>query len=347
MTVRSGQTTAEALAASLSLARLADDLGYHRYWVAEHHNMASVGSTNPPVLIAMIASHTSRIRVGSGGVMLPNHAPLIIAEQFALLEAFAPGRIDLGIGRAPGSDPVVSAVLSRGSDGAVDDFPNNIQAVEKLMSPDGATVLLADEKTYTLRATPAATTAPQIWLLGSSDYSASLAAALGLPYVFASHFFAGSGTERALDLYRSGFRPSAVLSEPRILVTANVVVAPSAAEAQALARPQLQRMAFMRSGRPMQPMATVEEAADTATSPMEEHLIDEMQQAWFIGAADVAVERLRDFAERLGADEVMIAPAGSAHEGEDPRRYAARERTLELVAEWNAESDSMSTSDKE
>jgi luciferase family oxidoreductase group 1 len=335
MTVRSGQTTTDALAASLSLARRADDLGFHRYWVAEHHNMASVGSTNPPVLIAMIASRTSRIRVGSGGVMLPNHAPLIIAEQFALLEAFAPGRIDLGIGRAPGSDQVVSAVLSRGNDQSVDDFPNNVRTVEQLMSPEGATVLLAGDQTYTLRATPAATSSPQIWLLGSSDYTASLAAALGLPYVFASHFFTGSGTERALDLYRSGFRPSAVLSEPRLLVTANVVVAETDAEAQALARPQLQRMAFMRSGRPMQPMATVEEAADTPTTSAEDHLIDEMGQAWFIGEAKAAVGRLRDFADGLGADEVMIAPAGSAHTGEDPRRYAARERTLELVAAEN------------
>jgi luciferase family oxidoreductase group 1 len=335
MTVRTGQSTTDALAASLSLARRADDLGYHRYWVAEHHNMASVGSTNPPVLIAMIASRTSRIRVGSGGVMLPNHAPLIIAEQFALLEAFAPGRIDLGIGRAPGSDQVVSAFLSRGNDPSVDDFPNNIQAVEQLMSPGGATVQLAGEQTYNMRATPAATTTPEIWLLGSSDYTASLAAALGLPYVFASHFFAGKGTERALDLYRSSFRPSAALSEPRILVTANVVVADTEAQAQALARPQLQRMAFMRSGRPMLPMSTVEEAADTETTPMEAQLIDEMSQAWFIGDAGSAVKRLRAFAEGLGADEVMIAPAGSAHEGENPQRYAARERTLELVAEVN------------
>ncbi|HEY1485926.1 MAG TPA: LLM class flavin-dependent oxidoreductase [Micromonosporaceae bacterium] len=332
MTVRTGQTTADSLAATLRLAQKADELGYHRYWVAEHHNMPSVGSTNPPVLIAMIASHTSRIRVGSGGVMLPNHPPLIIAEQFALLEAFAPGRIDLGIGRAPGSDPVVSAVLNRGDQGPVDDFPNNVQAVARMMGPAGATVLLADDKTYELRATPAATTTPEIWLLGSSDYSATLAAALGLPYVFASHFFAGSGTERALDLYRSGFRPSEALAEPRILVTANVVAAETEDEAQALARPQLQRMAFMRTGRPMLPMATVEEAAETPTSPMEEQIIDDMRQAWIIGDAKQAIDRLHGFAERLGADEVMIAPAGSAHLGEDPRRYLARERTLELVA---------------
>lgn len=334
MTVRSGQSTADALAATLSLAGRADELGYARYWVAEHHNMPSVGSTSPPVLIALIASHTRRIRVGSGGVMLPNHAPLIVAEQFALLEAYAPGRIDLGIGRAPGSDPVVSAVLGQGG-AAVDDFPTNVQALGSLMSSAGASVLLADESTYTLRATPAATSVPAIWLLGSSDYTASLAAALGLPYVFASHFFAGSGTERALDLYRSQFRPSAALSSPQVLVTANVVVADTAAQARELARPQLQRMAFMRSGRPMLPLPTIEEAASTRTTPTEDRLIDEMQQAWIIDEPAAAVEQLRGFAARLGAGEVMIAPAGSAHEGEDPCRYAARERTLELVADWN------------
>lgn len=336
MTVRSGQSTSDALAATLSLAGRADELGYHRYWLAEHHNMPSVGSTNPPVLIALVAAHTKRIRVGSGGVMLPNHAPLIVAEQFALLEAYAPGRIDLGIGRAPGSDPVVSAVLGRGGDSQVDDFPNNVQAIGQLMSPAGAEVLLADDKPYTLRSTPAATTAPQIWLLGSSDYSASLAGVLGLPYVFASHFFAGRGTERALSLYRSGFRPSEDMPAPRVLVTANVIVADTAAEAHALATPQLQRMAFMRTGRPMLPMATVEEAVDEPTTPTEAQLIDEMRQAWIIDEPVAAMARLREFAGRFGADEVMIAPAGSAHAGEDLRRYAARERTLELVAEQNA-----------
>jgi luciferase family oxidoreductase group 1 len=335
MTVRTGQTTGDALAASLSLVRRADDLGYHRYWVAEHHNMPSVGSTNPPVLMAMLAANTRRIRIGSGGVMLPNHAPLIVAEQFALLEAFAPGRIDLGIGRAPGSDPVVSAVLGRAGNAGVDDFPANVRAVESLLSPAGASVRLADDRSYELRSTPAASSSPAIWLLGSSDYSAMLAAALGLPYVFASHFFAGSGTERALDLYRSRFTPSDVLASPQILVTANAVVAPTASEAEELARPQLQRMAFMRSGRPMLPLSTVEDAAATATTAAEEQLIADMRPAWIVDEPAGAVEQLRAFAERFGADEVMIAPAASAHEGEDLRRYAARERTLELVAEQN------------
>ncbi|MBO0868292.1 MAG: LLM class flavin-dependent oxidoreductase [Micromonosporaceae bacterium] len=332
MTVRTGQTTADALAASVRLVQRADQLGYHRYWVAEHHNMPSVGSTNPPVLIALLASRTERIRVGSGGVMLPNHAPLLVAEQFALLEAAAPGRIDLGIGRAPGSDPVVSAVLGRGLDSTVDDYPANVRAIASLLSPAGAAVRLPDGQEYELRATPAATTVPEIWLLGSSDYSAALAAALSLPYVFASHFFAGTGTDRALALYRERFTPSAALPAPRTLVTANAVVAPTGEQARVLARPQLQRMAFMRSGRPMAPLSTVEEAERTQTTALEDQLIDEMSSNWVIGEPTEAVSRLRALAERTGTDEVMVVPAASAHEHEPTDRYPARERTLELLA---------------
>jgi luciferase family oxidoreductase group 1 len=332
MTVRTGQRTADALAASLALARRADDLGYHRYWVAEHHNMPSVGSTNPPVLMALLAAHTQRLRIGSGGVMLPNHAPLIVAEQFALLEAYAPGRIDLGIGRAPGSDQVVSAVLGRAGNAGVDDFPENIVAIQQLLSPDGAPVRLGDGSTYPLRSTPAAASTPQLWLLGSSDYSATLAAALGLPYVFASHFFAGAGTARALDLYRSQFQPSPDLDQPRIFVTANAVVADTREEAQALALPQLQRMAFMRTGRPMLPLSTVEEAAKTTTSPMEDELIAEMGRNWIVDDGPGAATRIRELAARFGADEVMVATAAAAHDGEELDRYAARERTLDLLA---------------
>ncbi|WP_027342162.1 LLM class flavin-dependent oxidoreductase [Hamadaea tsunoensis] len=334
MTVRTGQSTADALAASLALAGTADRLGYHRYWVAEHHNMPSVGSTSPPVLIALIAAHTQRIRIGSGGVMLPNHQPLIVAEQFALLEAYAPGRIDLGLGRAPGSDPVVSAVLGRARDAGVEDFPGNVQAIAAFLAAEGAKVRLADDSAYDLRATPAAASVPDIWLLGSSDYSARLAASLGLPYVFASHFFGGQGTERALDLYRDNFRPSELLAAPRVFVTANAVVADTDEEARALALPHLQRIAFMRSGRPMEPMATVEEAAATALTPLEQQLIADLTAgpAWFIGEPGPVARGLRAYADGLGADEVMISPTGSASADEDPRRYPAREHTLELLA---------------
>ncbi|CAI7677616.1 unnamed protein product, partial [Penicillium discolor] len=206
--VRSGQTSAEAITASLSLAATADRLGYRRYWFAEHHNMPAVASTTPPVLIAAAATRTSRIRLGSGGVMLPNHAPLIVAEQFAALEAIAPGRIDLGLGRAPGSDPVITQLLrGSGTTSDVEQFPRHVQDIAALFTADGATVRFTSGGEYTVRATPAATGVPEVWLLGSSDYSAQLAASLGLPYVFANHF-SGQGLERALDLYRTNYRPS-------------------------------------------------------------------------------------------------------------------------------------------
>src|SRR4051794_19949806 len=242
--VRSGQATADALASTLSLARVADRLGYQRYWLAEHHNMPAVAATNPPVLIALVAGATDRIRVGSGGVMLPNHAPLVVAEQFALLEAAFPGRIDLGIGRAPGSDPVTSYALRHGaggvSDEAVNRFPEYVDNVLAMMEPAGVGLSIQG-RTYPLKATPGARSVPTIWLLGSSDYSARLAAEKGMPYVFAHHF-SGSGTAEALELYRSTFRPSPELLEPRTFLTVNAVVAETEEEAARLALPQLQAM---------------------------------------------------------------------------------------------------------
>ncbi|EUA86193.1 luciferase oxidoreductase, group 1 family protein [Mycobacterium ulcerans str. Harvey] len=208
--VRTDQSTRDALAATVSLAQTAERLGFTRYWVAEHHNMASVGATSPPVLIAYLAAQTTHLRLGSGGVMLPNHAPLAVAEQFALLEAAAPGRIDLGIGRAPGSDPVTSYALRGGRSPAqqerdIESFPDYLDDVVALMSARGARVPLQSGD-YILKATSAALTQPRLWLLGSSMYSARLAAAKGLPYVFAHHF-SGKGTEEALELYRSRFVP--------------------------------------------------------------------------------------------------------------------------------------------
>ncbi|UUZ60880.1 MsnO8 family LLM class oxidoreductase [Nocardioides sp. B-3] len=236
--VRTDQTTADAVAASRSLAQVADELGYTRYWVAEHHNMPAVAATNPPVLIATTpAAATKRIRVGSGGVMLPNHEPLVIAEQFALLEAAFPGRIDLGIGRAPGTDMLTRYVLRGGATAAADDavakFLQYVEDVATLMHPDGVEMAVAGRR-EPLRATPKAASVPTIWLLGSSDYSARLAAARGLPYVFAHHF-AGRGTAEALDLYRSTYQPSEANPEPRTFLTVNAAVAETAEEARRLA----------------------------------------------------------------------------------------------------------------
>ncbi|MFC6340757.1 LLM class flavin-dependent oxidoreductase, partial [Nocardioides hankookensis] len=260
--VRNDQATADALASTLALARVADELGYERYWLAEHHNMPAVAATNPPVLIGLVAGATSRIRVGSGGVMLPNHAPLVVAEQFALLEAAFPGRIDLGIGRAPGSDPVTSFALRHGaggvSDEAVTHFPEYVDNVLAMMEPDGVG-LSVQGRSYPLKATPSARSVPTIWLLGSSDYSARLAAEKGMPYVFAHHF-SGQGTAEALELYRSTFRPSPELAEPRTFLTVNASVAATDEEAQRLALPQLQAMLSLRTGGELKPQRLVEEA---------------------------------------------------------------------------------------
>ncbi len=259
--VRGDQATGDAVQASLSLARLADRLGFHRFWVAEHHNMPGVAATNPPVLIAMVAGATERIRVGSGGVMLPNHAPLVVAEQFALLEAAHPGRIDLGIGRAPGSDPVTSWALRHGAGGVGDDavarFAEHVQDVLTMMDPGGAAHAVGGRQ-YELRATPAATSRADVWLLGSSGYSARLAAELGLPYVFAHHF-SGSGTHEALATYRGEFHPG-VVDQPRTFLTVNVCVAETAQEAERLVRPHVLAMVALRTGGELRPQLRVEEA---------------------------------------------------------------------------------------
>ncbi|MHB1235514.1 MAG: LLM class flavin-dependent oxidoreductase [Microbacteriaceae bacterium] len=330
--VRSNQTSAHAVAASIALATQADDLGYTRYWVAEHHNMPAVASTNPPVLIGILAANTRRIRVGSGGVMLPNHAPLVVAEQFAILEAAFPGRIDLGLGRAPGSDPVITALLrSTGAVSDVDEFPANIRDIAALLHPDGAGLRLSSGQDYGLRATPKADTTPELWLLGSSDYSARLAARLGLPYVFAHHF-SGEGTERALDLYRKGFVASPGLAAPRTFLTLNLVIADTAEEAEALALPQLQQMAKLRSGQHLSAQATVEEAAATELPQPLLDLIERMRQRWIIGDPGSAAARIRELAEQFSVDEVMVSPAAAAYAGSDPARSPGRMRTLELLA---------------
>jgi luciferase family oxidoreductase group 1 len=332
--VRSDQTTAGALAATLSLARVADEQGYRRYWLAEHHNMPAVAATNPPVLIGLVAGATERIRVGSGGVMLPNHAPLVVAEQFALLEAAFPGRIDLGIGRAPGSDPVTSYALRHGaggvSDEAVTRFPEYVDNVLAMMSPEGVGLGI-QARTYPLRATPEATTVPTIWLLGSSDYSARLAAEKGMPYVFAHHF-SGSGTAEALALYRDSFRPSPELAEPRTFLTVNAVVAGTEEEAARLALPQLQAMLALRTGQELRPQRLVEEAEKVELPQPHLELMQQMAERWVIGAPDRARARIAELAATYDVDEVMVHPVAGAWTGTEPGSSPAREETLRLLA---------------
>lgn len=330
--VRSGQTSAGAVAASVRLAQLADRLGYTRYWFAEHHNMPAVASTTPPVLIAATAAQTERIRVGSGGVMLPNHAPLVVAEQFAALEALAPGRIDLGIGRAPGSDPVITQLLRvSGPTADVDRFPDHVADILSLLSPDGASLRLTSGREYAIAATPAATEVPTLWLLGSSDYSAKLAAELGLPYVFANHF-SGDGLERALELYRTDYRPSEAHPAPETFLTVNASVAPTIEEARARAVPQLRSMARLRTNRPMRPLETIEEAQAAPADSIGDEVIAAMEQRWIIADASGAASELRTLARRHGVDEVMVTPIAGSFASEPTDAAPGRERTLELLA---------------
>ena len=332
--VRSDQTTADALRATRRLARMADEQGYHRYWLAEHHNMPAVAATNPPLLIAMVAAATDRIRVGSGGVMLPNHAPLVVAEQFALLEAAYPGRVDLGIGRAPGSDPVTSWALRHGGGGVGDDavshFPEYVDDVVAMMSPDGVALQLQGRQ-YPLRATPLAASVPTVWLLGSSDYSAQLAAGRGLPYVFAHHF-SGQGTAEALALYRQGYRPSEQHPAPQTFLTVNVCVADTAAEAHRLALPQLQAMVALRTGGALRPQLLVEDAEGEPVPAAHQSLLEAMADRWVIGTPEDAAKALHDLARRFDVDEVMVHPVAGAHTGTPADAAPAREDTLRLLA---------------
>lgn len=332
--VRSDQTTADAVAASRRLAQVADEQGYTRYWVAEHHNMPAVAATNPPVMIALLAAATSRIRVGSGGVMLPNHAPLVVAEQFALLEAAFPGRIDLGIGRAPGSDPVTSWALRHGAGGVEEDavarFPSYVDNVIAMMSPDGVG-LQVQGRTHPLSATPAATSVPPVWLLGSSDYSARLAADRGMPYVFAHHF-SGQGTAEALDLYRSQFRPSEQLDRPRTFLTVNAVVAETDEEAQRLVLPNLHSMVALRTGGQLAPQRTVDEAEADPLPEAHRSLGEAMLSRWVVGTPADAAKQVRELAAAYDVDEVMIHPVAGALAGTDPATSPSREATLSLLA---------------
>jgi len=330
--VRTDQSTSDALAATTHLAQTADRLGYTRYWLAEHHNMPAVAATSPPVLIAHLAAHTSQLRLGSGGVMLPNHAPLAVAEQFALLEAAHPGRIDLGIGRAPGSDPVTSLAL-RGAAGRddrdIEAFPEYLDDVVALMSARGVRVPLPRDlmrENYILKATPAAVTEPKLWLLGSSMYSAHLAAAKGLPYVFAHHF-SGQGTAEALEVYRSEFRPSDLTSEPVTFLTVNAVVAETRDEAMALLLPNLQMMERLTG-----PLDLVEDAEQQELSPQALQVVESGLRRAVVGTPTEAADQVRALADEFGVDEVMVNPVASANRGTDPATAPARDVTLELLA---------------
>jgi luciferase family oxidoreductase group 1 len=317
-TVREGHTSADALRGTIEIARVADDLGYARFWVAEHHNMPAVASTSPPVLIAAVAANTDRIRVGSGGVMLPNHMPFVVAEQFALLEALYPGRIDLGIGRAPGTDQATAAALRGVSPYlTVEQFPDHLGTVLALLGDER----ISAERIARLRATPVPVTFPEIWMLGSSTYGAQVAAALGLPFCFAYHFAVSSDVHTALELYRSGFQPSPGLARPHVMVSASVIAAETTEEAQHLAGPSRMMALSLRTGR-LGPIASPESAASADLSELDRAVFDQLPGTQFAGTADEVVAGLDALVEHTGADELMLA--GTVYDPETRKDTLAR-----------------------
>ena len=296
--VPAGGSSRQALADTVALAQEVERLGYGRFWVAEHHGMPGVASSAPAVLIGAVAAATDRIRVGSGGVMLPNHAPLVVAEQFGTLEALHPGRIDLGLGRAPGTDPATASALRRGA--SVDDFPQEVLALRSFFDGRWA----PDHPWRTLHAVPALGNGPDLWLLGSSGYSAQLAGFLGLPFSFAHHF-APQGTLQAMELYRSSFRPSEVLDEPYAMVCASVVLADDDERARELAMPGALSFLRLRSGRPGL-LPTVEEATGYPYAPHERAFVEQRLAQQAVGGPDTVRASLEQLVAATGADELMV-----------------------------------------
>ena len=336
--LRIGQTSAQALHASRALASLADKLGYSRFWVAEHHNIEAIASTVPSVLIPYLAEGTEQIHFGAGGVMLANHAPFSVAEQFALLGEMYPGRIDLGLGRAPGTDQLTSAILRQGLPGdGVQHYANDVQLLRELLgigetALGSAVTLDIGGRRYDIRATAAASSPVDIWLLGSSAHSAQLAAALGLPYVFANHFGI-PGMAQVLQIYRDSYRPSAQFPEPKSLVPVNVVVGETPEQAERLALPYRLRQAAMRTGGKFGPMVTVEQVEQRVWSEAERAAGDLGSPFLYVGTAGEVAAGLEALAAQFEVDELMIVPSAGAFEGDDPDRSEHRENAVRALAE--------------
>jgi luciferase family oxidoreductase group 1 len=315
-TVATGSSPAQALAETTQLAVAVEQLGYHRLWVAEHHGMPAVASSAPAVLIAHLANATTTIRVGSGGVMLPNHSPLVIAEQFGTLEALHPGRIDLGLGRAPGTDQSTARALRRRQDLGADSFPADVVELVNYLAP-------SEGPPTHPSANPGRGYLPEVWLLGSSLFSAQLAGQLGLPYSFAYHF-APTLLDQALDAYRSTFRPSFLLAQPQAMVAVSVICAPTDEEAQWMAGSSALSILQLRTGR-LGTLPSPEEAAAYEFSPAEQSIVDEAMSSHLIGDPEKVHQGLLELAKRTDANELMLSTR--AHS------YESRVRSLKLVAE--------------
>ncbi len=308
-----GADAAQALQRSLDLARHVERWGYRRFWVAEHHGMPGIASAATAVVIGHVAAGTTRIRVGAGGIMLPNHAPLVIAEQFGTLASLFPGRIDLGIGRAPGTDPLTSHALRRTLEVNVEDFPRDVVELMSWFKPP--------QPGQRVVAVPGAGLEVPIWILGSSLYGAQLAATLGLPYAFASHF-APAQLMDALDVYRSEFRPSPQLARPYSMAGVNVFAADTDADAELLATSHQQAVVNLRSGRPGR---LPPPRGGLSWSPEERTMLAQAMSCSAVGAPRTVRQWLEDFARRTRADELIVAGQIFDH--------AARLRSYELTRE--------------
>jgi luciferase family oxidoreductase group 1 len=319
--VPEGSTPAQALGNALDLARHAEALGYGRVWVAEHHNMSGIASSSPPVLIAHLAAGTDRIRLGSGGVMLPNHAPLVVAEQFGMLEALHPGRIDLGLGRAPGTDGLTAAALRRNRDpfSNEDDFPAQLAQLRGFLRGE----LPREDPLHRIKAVPNNGYEPAIWLLGSSGFSAQLAGELGLPFSFAHHFSADN-TVPAVELYRASFKPSDVLQRPYVMLGAAIVAAGDDAEAEFLNGPNVLQFLRLRQGHPGL-LPTPEEAERALRDPGAQRFAESRRASQIVGGPATVRRGIEELLARTNADELMVTSVVHDH--------AARKRSYELIAD--------------
>jgi luciferase family oxidoreductase group 1 len=308
-----GSDAAVALRRSLDLAQHAEEWGYRRFWLAEHHSMPGIASAATSIVIAHVAGGTSRIRVGAGGIMLPNHAPLVIAEQFGTLASLFPGRIDLGLGRAPGSDQLTVRALRR-YPAAVDSFPEDVAELMYYFHPA--------EPGQAVQAVPGAGLDVPIWILGSSLYGAQLAAAMGLPFAFASHF-APAMMMQAMELYRAGFRPSGQLDRPFVMLGVNVVAANSDEEARFLFTSLQQAFINLRLGRPGRLPAPIAGYGERL-GPMERSILDQALGRAIVGSPEAVRARLEAFVQETSADELMVTSQIFDHE--------ARLRSFEIVS---------------
>jgi luciferase family oxidoreductase group 1 len=314
--VLTGGTPADSFRNTLDLARHAEQWGYHRYWLAEHHNMAGIASSATSVVIGYVASGTSTIRVGSGGIMLPNHAPLVIAEQFGTLESMFPGRIDLGLGRAPGSDQVTARALRRDLRNNGEEFPDQLEELRTFLQP-----AMSSEKSA-VRAIPGEGLNIPIWLLGSSGFSAQLAGRLGLPFSFASHF-SPDYLLQALELYRTSFQPSEVLDEPHAMVAVNVVAADTDEQAHYLATSMQQQFLNLIRGQTSTLKPPVDNM-DELWNENEKYHVHQQLKSSIAGNPEQVKEKLQKFLDMTQADEIIVNAQIFDHE--------ARLRSYEIVA---------------